>query len=105
METERSLTAGGACPTLTAEAVPRGTAGPFLDRRLVAGAIAAVPAHVTFVERDALAGRLEAVAQQPERREDARADEEPRNATDDISGESGRKNEEHVAEGAAAARW
>jgi hypothetical protein len=90
--------------SLPTEAVSGGAARPLLDRRLVAGAIAAIPAHVTFVERDALARWLEAVAQQPEHREDTRPDDEPGNATDHVSGERGSKNEEHAAEGAIHAR-
>ena len=62
---------------LAAEAVPRGAARPFLNRRFVTCAIAAAPAHVTFMEGDTLAGRLEAMAQQAEGRENACTDDKP----------------------------
>ena len=90
--------------TLPAETVPGGAAGPFLDGRFVASAIAAVLAHVPFVQGDPLAGRLEAVAEQPEAREYHSADHESHYATDDVTGKGSSEHENHGAEGAIAAR-
>ena len=55
------------------------------------------------MERDPLARRLEAVAEQPEQREDDGPDQEPGHAADHVTGEGSSEHENHGAERVIAA--